>query len=506
VDGSERAAIVSQAVLTPIGPTAPVAERRWVRLVPLLPVVLLPAVWALLLSTGPAIGHDEAVYANRARALVTDLPAAGWEVYRPPGLAWLGAPVLAAGGGLTGLRVLALGFAAAALGLLFAVLRRWSGRVTGTVAVLVVLSAGTVLRRLPEYLNDLLGAGMLLAVLALLIGVRRGGHPVRLPVAAAVAVAAFYVRYGVVSSFAALGLAVLLVYGVRVWWRDRLWLALAAGLGVAGLLPHLLWARAATGSPTGALAAAGEVAGRVPLGSGLRWYLGALASGRLAGIPATLVMLAGLVGAARVTLAVRRARNGGRPPLDGVPDERWMPVLVLAGMLQLVVLGIPAHPEPRYVFFAVLALVAAGAHTLFRAAGRHERMLAALVGLAVLAVLAATAVQYARERRYADGLVVLARAGRAAGGQHPCVVVGRQRPELGWYSGCRDLPLDATLDGELEAVPAQVPVHLVRFEGDRRPDDGTAALARRGPVVSLLIEGRGRLGDAHVESVPGGAR
>lgn len=472
----------------------------------LAPVVLLPAAWAVLVTASPAIGHDEAVYANGARSLVTDLPATGWAVYRPPGLAVLGAPVLAAGGGLTGLRVLGLVFAGFTLVVLFALVRRWSGRATGSLAgglaVLAALSAPPLLRRVPEYLNDLLCAGLLLVLLALLVEVRRGEHPVRLPLAAGVAVLAFYVRYGAVSSVVAVLLAVVLVHGVRVWWRERVWVALAAAVGVVGAVPHLLASRADTGSPFGALLAAGQVAGGVPLGAGTAWYLAALVTGLLAGPLGTVLAVAGLAGAWRAARTARLRRNAPGGPVQGGPDERWLVTLVVAALLQLLLVGLPSHPEPRFVFFAVLALVGAGAHTVAVALAGHPRRVGALVAVAVLAVPATAAVQLHDIRRYAADREVVARAGHLVPPKRPCAVAGAEVSALGWYSGCPAVPLDRRIG----SLPRDVTVTVVWVDRGRRPAEALAALASRGPVRSLVLPGAGRWGDAHLELGTGRAR
>lgn len=489
----------------PAGPVQP-AGRGLLRWAALLPVLLAPAAWAVLTATNRYIGHDEGVYAGRARALVTDLPAAGWRDYRPPALPVLGAPLVGAGAGLTGLRVLSFGFTAFTLVLLHLVLRRWSDRLTGVLAVLVVLSAGTFQRRMAEYLNDILTAGLLLAMVALLVGVRRGGHPAMIPGAAAVAVLAFYVRYGVLGSLAAVVLAVLLVHGVRTWWRDRIWVLAAAAVCCAGVLPHLVWARAATGSPFGALTAARTVAAQVRPGTGLRYYLGHLLGG-LAGWPATVVMLLGLAGAARVARSCwvqRRARGGGAPP-DGVADQRWVLVLALAAVLQVVLLGISAHGEPRYVFFAVIALVAVGCHTfagLVAGAGVQDRAFRWAIGLAVLAVVGATVQQYRIMRGYEPSRAAMVAVARSLAGTRPCVVASEYPSQLGWYSGCRDVQPGAALD----LLPPGTAVHLVWFAADRSPTAARLAeLARYGPVRTRRFDGHGRLGDGFVASVRTGS-
>jgi 4-amino-4-deoxy-L-arabinose transferase-like glycosyltransferase len=304
----------------------------------------------------------------------------------------------------------------------------------------------------------------------------------------------FYVRYGVVSTLVVIAVALLLVYGPRVWWQDRWWLLAGLAVLLLGLLPHLVWAWSVTGSPFGVLSAAGRVAGQVPTGTGLAWYAVHALTGDLAGWPASLVMLAGLLTAGAV-LTRRRVR-----PVDGAPDDRWLLVLVICGLLQVVVIGIPSHPEPRYVFFAVFVLVAAGAHGLVAVAGRRRRTMIGMILLALVAVVGATVQQYRVITGYRPSRAVVAEAGSRVSGQRPCLVVGQLQPELGWYSGCRDVAFSEVST----PVPWGTSVHLVWFDGGPRPTASQlAALARRGPVVTLQLPGRGRLGNAHLASVAG---
>ncbi|MFD5098853.1 hypothetical protein [Streptomyces albidochromogenes] len=51
-------------------------------------------VWAVLKGFEPYLGHEEAVYANKARSWADGAPDAGWGVYRPVGLPALGALAL----------------------------------------------------------------------------------------------------------------------------------------------------------------------------------------------------------------------------------------------------------------------------------------------------------------------------------------------------------------------------------------------------------------------------
>lgn len=478
--------------------------------VPVVLLGLLTAIWVLLVRADPYVGHDESVYANRARSLVTDLPAAGWQVSRPPALPVLAAPVVAAGGGLTALRLLGLALTMAALVVTWLVARRLSGPVTAALAVLTVLAVPGFVRRVPELLTDIPAAGLLMAVTGLLVARRRGATPWCVPAAALLAAVAFQLRYGVISSLGMIGLAAVLVYGPRVWWQDRRWVGLALAIWLAGFVPHLLWSRAVTGSPLGALELANASADYGAPGSGLVDYVTGFA-GPIAGRIGAAVMLLGLARAA--LLAVRRLRGGPRSGDPRTGDERWVVLLALAAVLQVVALGIPSHAEPRFVFYAMLALAVAGAHTAVRLAGRLGRRQRLALGLLAVILLAGVAAGTVRTERSLAGASVerevVAAAGRAIGtaapGRPPCLVVSEERPELGWYTGCADAPVQL----RLPAVPAGAAVHVVVFSGGEAPAPGLAAALDRlaaaratGPVAIRTVPGRGRLGDARISSVP----
>ena len=89
--------------------------------------------------------------------------------------------------------------------------------------------------------------------------------------AVAVAVLAFYMRYGVVTGLAAMALAAALTWGPRGWPAPRR-LAAAAALGVLGMLPHLVYSERIQGSPVAVLLDAGNVVHGEYVGDGLVYY------------------------------------------------------------------------------------------------------------------------------------------------------------------------------------------------------------------------------------------
>ncbi|MFF9285085.1 glycosyltransferase [Streptomyces griseosporeus] len=413
-------------------------------------LALAAGVWAWLQPYEPYLGHEEAVYAGKARAWANGTPAAGWGTYRPPGLPALGRVALAVHDDVGALRATGLVLVLFTLTVTYLVAARWTTPRRGAVVALVVLSGLGFLRRVPEFLNDIGATGLLLLVVWLLTRAQEIRRSWSLPLAAGVAVVAFYLRYGVVGNLVAIAAAAVVAYGPGAWWRVRRRLAAAGLVLAAGLLPHFVYATEVTGSPLGLLLSATEQANRVYVGDGLVYYL-AIFPYRLAGDLGAVLMVAGLVLAARARDARRR-------------------FLGLASVLVFVVLGLATDGEPRFVFLPVVLLTILGVEAL----GRWRTALAAVAGLALLTV-GGTAQVVAHGAmpdpvRQSASTVPVARA--LAGGDGPCLVVTGYEPETGWYSGC-----DAVTYAQYRGAPEGTRVTLVLYERGRL-QPGRAELTR----------------------------
>ncbi|MBT2394734.1 hypothetical protein [Streptomyces sp. ISL-100] len=146
-------------------------------------LALAAGVWAGLQDFEPYLGHEEAVYANKARSWADGTPDAGWGVYRPVGLPALGALALwlygdggagggaggSVGGGVGALRAVGLVLVLGTLTVTYLVAAAWTSRRRAVVVVLVLLSGLGFLRRVPEYLNDIGATGLVLVVVFLLV-------------------------------------------------------------------------------------------------------------------------------------------------------------------------------------------------------------------------------------------------------------------------------------------------------------------------------------------------
>ena len=478
--------------------------EKWLRRIPVwvyvvVVLALAAGAWAWLQDFEPYLGHEEAVYANKARFWLDGTPDAGWGVYRPVGLPALGTVALwlsgyegyASGGGTGALRAVALVLALVMLCTTYLVARAWTTPRRAVVVVLVLLSGLGFLRRVPEYLNDIGSTALLLIVVFLLVramekaGTRAGARALLL--VPFVILAAFYLRYGVVGNLVAVALAGIFAYGPRAWlalgWR--LWAAV--GVVALGLVPHFLYAVERTGKPLGMILSATSQANREYVGDGLVYYLSVFPY-RLAGDLGAVVMAAGVCAAFAAWRRVRRVRGSGAGSGDVRSDDRRRVFLGSAALLVFVVLGVATDGEPRFVYLPVTLLTVLGVQAVAeftRAwAPRVLAVVAVLAGLTVLGTAQVVAHgAMPGPTSLGASTVPVARALAAQEGER-CLIVTGYEPEFGWYSGCDAVTYRQY--GQLVAggkkLPSGTRVSFVRFEKGRLQPD--AAEVRR------LIGGR----------------
>ncbi|MFI0978050.1 glycosyltransferase [Streptomyces sp. NPDC021093] len=470
--------------------------EKWLRRIPawayvVAALALTAGVWAWLQDFEPYLGHEEAVYANKARFWFDGTPDAGWGVYRPVGLPALGTLALwltgyegyASGGGTGALRAVALVLALVMLCTTYLVARAWTSPRRAVVVVLVLLSGLGFLRRVPEYLNDIGSTALLLMVVFLLVraqeraGTKAGARALLL--VPFVALAAFYLRYGVVGNLLAVALAGVLAYGPRAWLAlgRRLWAAV--GVLALGLVPHFLYATERTGKPLGMILSATSQANREYVGDGLVYYLSVFPY-RLAGDLGAVVMAAGVCAAVAAWLRVRR---GGRGEGGVRADDRRRVFLGAAALLVFVVLGVATDGEPRFVYLPVTLLTILGVQAvaeLTRAwAPRVLVCVGVLAGLTVLGTAQVVAHgAMPGPSSLGASTVPVARALAAQDGES-CLIVTGYEPEFGWYSGC-----DAVTYRQYRGMKVEpgTRVSFVRFEKGRLQPDAAG--------VRQLIGGR----------------
>ncbi|MFQ5516492.1 MAG: glycosyltransferase family 39 protein [Acidimicrobiia bacterium] len=381
--------------------------------------------FALLIEDRP-LGPDESVYAVKGRAWLEGTPDTGWAVSRPPGLSVIGSLLLRIGHAELVLRWFALLAAVGMLVMLWRVGRSWFGAGAGVLSMAVFAGAHPLLRRVPEFLNDIVTAGLLLIVAWLVWSHFEGMANRWLVLAAApVAAAAFYLRYGVAAALAAMALV-----GAVIWRRELKGsaaplLATAAGLTLL-LIPHFIYAVSETGSVTGIISLATEAAGRDSLGDGLVTYAGWFPS-KLAGIWGGLLMGAGIV-----------AGLGAWKMRDRL--ERTTVFAFTSGLVGIAVAGTFVHAEQRYVFFQIALLTAVGAGAVVRLVARWwPRRATKLAGAAAVLVVVAGVVAFAdvngNFERLERAREPIQAAGLAMAGDE-CRALAGLIPQVTWYSGC----------------------------------------------------------------------
>lgn len=475
-------------------------------------LLIMTTLWAVLQQAEPFLGHDESVYAGRARSMLTGAPAVGWMIYRPVGLTYLGYAALAVGRPLghdtVVLRLLGLLLALVTVGIVYLVASRVIAPRRAAVAVLVVISGATFLRRMPEFLDDVPAAGTLLLTAYLVLRSRRPGGRWALPAAGATGVVTVLLRYGAVAGLLSIACAAVLVWGPRVWLRAWREVAAAAAVSLLGLAPLAAHSYRETGSLIGVLVRAEEAAHRAYLGEGLAYYAQAYPA-KLAGVLGAVVMAAGLVATGRSARRVLARTPEHEHEHDHERErDRERLFLGLAAVAELVLLGVIAHGESRFVIFTVFVLVVLGVDALAEAAGPRSRLVLAVTAVTAVpaAVLTAALLFHQMTTATAHVRSVASVAERARGeiattaGVPPgtgasCLVVTRLPIEAGWASGC-----DATDPDEALRLPDDVTVYVLTFPGTPGWTglDRVRALTPGRSWTAVPVSAPGQLGDAVV--------
>lgn len=200
--------------------------------------------------------------------------------------------------------------------------------------------------------------------------------------------------------------------------------------------------------------------------------------------------------------AARRVfRLGGASPADHV--RVFLAVTAVANVL---LLGLIADGEERYVFLSVLLLLILGADAIARYASSWSAIV--LAAFAAFAVLAA-GVDY-RVVMNGDFAVVTAEqtslvtAAQEISGRHPCLVVTGFQPEMGWYSGCATTGFP---QGETGRLPPGERVYVVLFQrgGTGQPHLAQLKKLTAGRHVTIKnVHTNGSLGDARIITLSSG--
>jgi hypothetical protein len=492
IENSAVAGSVLTAAWMGMGEWRPPSPEGWFRwgwpVALLLAVVILP-----LILEGGTLGHDEAAYALKSRQWLEGTPGSGWWIHRGVGMSVYGYVVLGLGGSEAGLRLLGLVALMALSAGAWALGRRMHDAATGAMASVAVVAGPAILRRSTEYLSDIPSAALLTFTMVILWRElkERDQPSYRLLWALPTAWAAFYLRYQ-----SSISLVLITLTAVALWWpklRKRPGPVLGlVGVGLLGLIPHFILSIDLTGTPWGIVKGTSDQVG-TRLGEGLGHYWDLL-GWALAGWVGPVALVMGLAGAV-FWWKSRETR------------DRYV-FLLAPALLQVLVLGLVAHGEPRFLFFPIALTVVAGAMTVRRLVDEAEKPWAGAGALALgMIVIGSLALSVPQARIYVSNreenneavkLVATELASRT--GDVSCGVITSYSPQVTYYSGClTDIfwtglePVDA-----LARLPTEARFLVLMDNGKRQPTgeglDALLALTDGSPVV---VSGEGRSGTVY---------
>jgi hypothetical protein len=407
----------------------------------------------LLIREGVPLGHDEAVYATRARELLLGQPASGWwGVYRAPGLpvfltlAWIGT------GTESHLRLVVVIFGGALIVFTWLLGRVIIGRRGSLVAAFGIALTPVILSSSTQVWPDIPAAAV--GMVALYIYARGLGLEaipwwivVAVPLLVAVSTA---IRYGAPISLA-IGLAGLTIWRLPVGLGSWLRVAVTAA-GVGAAVFFTLMTPVFTGATTPFSALVGLSEG-VPISQGFEDYW-RLRSSLILGtvVPGVLGVLAGIIGSL----------------LD--PEIRRRVLWPLGiGIVTFVVLSASVHGEARYLaavypWFWLAAGI--GLSTLGRFG--PKRLAVGMASLAIM-IYGALALQLSDDRnRFNEGFTALRLAASSLDTGENCGVLTSYTPQVEWYSGCETIGIDRTSVVTDSPLLPEGPRFLLIVEGGKR--------------------------------------
>ncbi len=397
--------------------------------------------------------HDEAVYLTKARAWIDGAPADEFKIYRPVGMAWFGWIFLHFGSSERTLRIFGVIFGAVAAVLIYLAFRRIFNGWIALGGVAAVVSSSLFLKQAPLFLNDIPSAALLVAILGLLYHHYETAGKSRSVYLAGILIAlAFYLRYGVVSAFGVVAALSLFILYPRFRRQSASFIYLRNTLILTLLLlaPHFIYSLISTKSIIGILELAGKFAGRQYLGEGVLPYLEWLPH-ELGGWVLGITAIAGIIATSAV-LVLKSWRQE-------YPNVLWIGGI---GFASLIVTGIVAHPEARYIFFSAVLLSGAGIagayYLISRWSASYARLLvAAFTGLSLYAGIvhyqdADSSFKKREVERYHTAYVAAAEAIRNDASGDSCAVWSVLfRPAISWYSRCDTLEINGVFSFKRDA-------------------------------------------------------
>ena len=456
-------------------------------------LVLLVVGLGYLVSSGP-LGHDESVYALKARSWIEDTPTTGFANYRPVGMPIVGWIVLQVSSAEVAFRIAGATLAVATIIVMWGAGRIMLSPAAGLLGAATFIASESFLRRATEFLNDVASSGLLLAAMAVVwYQFERKPRSWWVVAAAPLVAAAYYFRYG-----SGLGFATIAVVAAFVWHRrlGESWRQLTAAALVLFLLlvPHFLYSIDLTGGPLGVFESARTSVGGG--GGGLRDYLDWFPD-FLAGRFGAIIMLAGIAYTLLVIgIAIVPRRWGTR--------ERTVIFLAVTSITLVILLGLFTHGEPRFIFLPMMLLMLLGGQAVTAVLRRLADIPRAIVIAAIGAtVIYAFATGVIGMRDHLNGLgstrqVIVDAAAeiRADAGPEDCAIHSSYSPQLTWYTACSTVTFFA--DPPTDLAPRS---YLVLFDNGKRQPTGPnldEELDLTTGVAVVIDDPLDRIGDARI--------
>jgi len=460
-------------------------------------------------------GHDEAVYATKARSIADGGPAETFAVYRPLGMAVLGSFIYQLIGRTEdSFRLFGVFFGAFSILWTYLLFRSTTSRIAATVTAVSVLYSKLFLQTSPTFLNDIASSGLLLCTIwAIWICFVSRGRSGWIYLAAPSAALAFYLRYGVSSTLCLIILVSVCLFlfyrSNRLGFRYRHVICTAV-IGLVLLVPHILHSVTVFGDPLGILKLAGRAAGRHFLGEGLLAYLRWIPR-HLAGCFAGMLILLGILATLYFT---------GRWMFRKRIDQNQLALLWLGliGVFNILLTGLLVHAEPRYVFLSLVLLAGVGVAVLTLLIGARMSRRGQLASYGLLSAL----LLYTGHTNYSEAKRRFARLAEHPVNTHildvaerikadmkiaeakDCVVyTAASRPQLSWYTNCKTMrPTTPTpAKAFLLQQPDSTPVYSLVYSAINKDQFHEQAMTSTGFAYDLLYANAcdsDKLGDARL--------
>jgi len=399
--------------------------------------VTFVALW--FISGAHILGHDESVYATKARSWIEHTPAEQFEIYRPIAMPVFGWIVLQFSDEERSFRLFGVFFGALIPALIFLLFRRVSSDGIALTTVAIVVFSPLFLRQAPQFLNDIPSTLLLLATLLIIYDhFLSAGRSRWIYAVGPLAALAFYMRYAVITPLACIALfsyLLLLPRFLKKKGHDFTMLGKAILISIVLFLPHFIYSAVATDDLFGILRLAGKAAHRAFIGDGLLQYIAWMPDELGGWVFGSFAIVGALVSVALFVMREMREKYIGLV---------WIGFI---GLSTFIVTGLFTHAEARYVFLPLILLTGVGVAGLYHAGERlYLRAGYAFLTIVVVVTIIVGIDTYRNEyaffrseedSAYNSGYIRALEAIQSDAADEGCVVwTSLSRPRASWYTRC----------------------------------------------------------------------